>query len=82
MRQTNVCLNKVFKFNKFCVNLYPGGSCKLWCLRKKCVMKIERKKHKKMTGTLYKLSKRIERGRQSLKEGLTDHFIIGDIDSL
>ena len=85
MRQTNLCLNRVFKFNKFYVNLYPGGSRKLWCLRKKCAMKIERKKQrkiKKMTGALYKLSQRSERRRRSLNQGLMDHFIAGDIDSI
>ena len=53
-------------------------------------MKIERKKEtnkqtnkdKKMTGALYKLSQRSERGRQSLKQGLMDHFIVEDIDSV
>ena len=33
-----------------------------------------------MMGALYKLSQRSERERWSLKEGVTDHFIIGDID--
>ena len=47
MRQTNVCLNKVFKFYVSYVKLYPGGLRKLLCLRKKCAMKIERKKDKK-----------------------------------
>ena len=45
-------------------------------------MKIKRKKDEKPTGTLCKLSQRSERRRQSLKKGLTDHFIIGDIDSV
>ena len=44
MRQTNVCLNKVFKvYVNFAQNLYPGSSRKL---SKKCAMKIERKKDK------------------------------------
>ena len=41
----------------------------------------ETKKDKKTMGALYKLSQRSERGRLSLKQGLMDHFIIGDIDS-
>ena len=45
MRQTNVCLNRVFKFY---VNFYPGGSHKPLCSRKKCAMKIERKKERKI----------------------------------
>ena len=50
-------------------------------LAKKCAMKIKRRKERKikMTGALYKLSQRSECGRRSLKEGLTDHFIVGDI---
>ena len=51
-------------------------------LAKKGAMKIERKKDKKTTGALYKLSQRSERGRQSLNQGLMDHFIIGNIDSV
>ena len=49
-------------------------------------MKIERKKQtkkdKKTMCTLYKLSQRSERGRLSLKQGLMDYFIVGDIDSV
>ena len=46
MRQTNVCSNRVFKIY---VNfMYPGGSRKLLCSRKKCVMKIKRKKQRKI----------------------------------
>ena len=44
--------------------------------------KKETKKDKKTTGALYKLSQTSERGRLSLKQGLMDHFIIGDIDSV
>ena len=44
--------------------------------------KKERKKDKKMTGALYKLSQRSERGRWSLIQGLMDHFIVGGIDSV
>ena len=44
--------------------------------------KKETKKDKKTTGALYKLSQRSERGRLSLKQGLMDHFIVGDIDSV
>ena len=48
MRQTNVCLNRVFKvYVNFMYNLYPGGSRKLLCSRKKGVMKIERNKERK-----------------------------------
>ena len=44
MRQTNVCLNRVFKVSiNFMQNSYPGGSRKLLCSRKKFTMKIERK---------------------------------------
>ena len=39
-------------------------------------------KIKKTTGALYKLSQRSERGRLSLKQGLMDYFIVGDIDSV
>ena len=35
-----------------------------------------------MTGALHKLSQRSERGRRLLKQGLMDHFIVGDIDSV
>ena len=35
-----------------------------------------------MTGTLNKLSQRSERRRWSLKQGLIDCFIVGDIDSV
>ena len=35
-----------------------------------------------MTGALYKLSQRSEHGRLSLKQGLMDYFIVGDIDSV
>ena len=35
-----------------------------------------------MTGALYKLSQRSERGRLPLKQGVMDHFIVGDIDSV
>ena len=53
MRQTNVCLNRVFKvYVNFTLHLYPGGSCKLLCSRKKCAMKIERKKDKKNDGRI------------------------------
>ena len=49
-------------------------------------MKSERrkqtKKDKKMIGALYKLLQRSECGRLSLKQGLMDHFLIGDIDSV
>ena len=44
--------------------------------------KKQRKKDKKTTGALYKLSQRSERGRLSLKQGLMDYFIVGDIDSV
>ena len=48
MRQTNVCLNRVFKvYVNFTQNLYPRGSRKLLCLLKNCAMKIERKKQRK-----------------------------------
>ena len=51
MRKTNVCLNRVFKFYvNLTQNLYPGGSRKLLHSRKKCAMKIERKKDKKNDG--------------------------------
>ena len=39
-------------------------------------------KDKKTTGALYKLSQRSERGRLPLKQGVMDHFIVGDIDSV
>ena len=42
----------------------------------------KQRKIKKATGTLYKLSQRSECGRLSLKQGLMDHFIVGDIDSV
>ena len=35
-----------------------------------------------MTGTLYKLSQRSKRRRLPLKQGVLDHFIVGDIDSV
>ena len=35
-----------------------------------------------MTGALYKLSQRSERGKLPLKQGVMDHFIVGDIDSV
>ena len=35
-----------------------------------------------MTGTSYKLSQRSERRGESPKEGITDHFVVGDIDSI
>ena len=61
MRQTNVCLNRVFKvYLNFAYNLYPGVSSKILCLQKKCVMKIERKqqrKMKKMTSASYKVTR-------------------------
>ena len=44
--------------------------------------KKETNKDKKTTGTLYKLSLRSEHGRLSLKQGLMDHFIVGEIDSV
>ena len=44
--------------------------------------KKQRKKDKKTTGALYNLSQRSERRRRSLKQGLMDHFIVGDIDSV
>ena len=83
MRQTNVCLNRVFKFriNFSCI---PGAHANSGA-RKKCAMKSERrkqtKKDKKTMGALYKLSQRSERGRLPLKQGVMDHFIVGDIDS-
>ena len=39
-------------------------------------------KIKKTTGALYKLSQRSECGRLPLKQGVLDHFIVGDIDSV
>ena len=39
-------------------------------------------KIKKTTGALYKLSQRSERRRLPLKQGVLDHFIVGDIDSV
>ena len=42
----------------------------------------KQRKIKKMTGALYKLSQRSERRRLSLKQGVMDHFIVGDIDSV
>ena len=58
MRQTTVCLNRVFKvYVNFTYNLYPGGSYKLLCLRKKCAMKIERKKDKKTTGASHMVTR-------------------------
>ena len=39
-------------------------------------------KDKKTTGTLCKLSQGSERGRRLPKQGLMDHFIVGDINSV
>ena len=39
-------------------------------------------KDKKNDSALYKLSQRSERGRLPLKQGVMDHFIVGDIDSV
>ena len=44
--------------------------------------KKQTNKDKKTTGALCKLSQGSERGRRLLKQGLMDHFIIGDIDSV
>ena len=54
MRQTNVCLNRVFKFGiNFTVNLYPGGSRKLQMLAKK----VCDEKRKKETNKQRKIKK-------------------------
>ena len=75
MRQTNVCLIYI-----------PGAHANSGAHGKKCAMKSERRKQtkndEKTTGTLYKLSQRSERGTLSLKQGVMDHFIVGDIDSV
>ena len=42
----------------------------------------DEKRNKKTTGALCKLSQRSECGRLSLKQGLMDHFVVGDIDSV
>ena len=47
MRQANVCLNRVFKFYVNLRKFVSRGSRKPLCSRKKCAMKIERKKDKK-----------------------------------
>ena len=82
MRQTNVCLNRVFKFSIILCKFIFWGLTQTLVLVKKCAVKSERrkqtKKDKKTTGSLYKLSQRSERGRLSLKQGLMDHFIVGD----
>ena len=44
--------------------------------------KKQTNKDKKTTGALYLLSQRSKRGRLSLKQGLMDYFIVGDIDSV
>ena len=57
MRQTNACLNRVFKFNiNFMLNLYPGAHANL-CAYKKVYDENRKKatKKDKKTGTSYKL---------------------------
>ena len=85
MRETNVCLNRVFRFYKSYIKFLSRGLTQTFVLVKKVCdekRKKETKKDKKMTGALYKLSQRSERGRLSLKQGLMDRFIVGDIDSV
>ena len=80
MRQTNVCLNRVFKVYVKCV----GGSRNLLCSRKKCAMKIERNKQtkiKKQRALHTRWPGRWERDKELLNEDKRQRFIVGDIDS-
>ena len=43
MRQTNACLNRVFKFYVILCKICIPGAHANFCACKKCVMKIERK---------------------------------------
>ena len=78
MKQTNVCLNIVFKFYEICI----WGSRKLLYSQKSVQWKSKERKIEKRWALYTSLSDGSERRKPPLKEEKEDRFIARDMKSL